>query len=153
MCRLYKALTTCRSLPLIFLFQFWISAPKSFFSYGTLFFGTGAFVTLGVGSVLATCATFRFRVTPVFVRGPVRRAKKSSPTPLWGHRLPVTALALSAHGLESYLNNYFGLFGSVKWRDQPSNATSASCHIVHCLQCKKDKRTWCKWCARSAKNL
>ena len=27
---------------------------------------------------------------------PGRRAEKSSPTPLWGHRLPVTALALSA---------------------------------------------------------
>ena len=27
---------------------------------------------------------------------PGRRAKKSYPTPLWGHRLPVTALALSA---------------------------------------------------------
>ena len=42
------------------------------------------------------CATFCFRVKPVFARGPVRRAKKSSPTPLGGHRLPVTALALSA---------------------------------------------------------
>ena len=40
--------------------------------------------------------SFRFRVTAVFVWGPVRRAKKSYPTPLWGHRLPVTALALSA---------------------------------------------------------
>ena len=32
-----------------------------------------------------------------FSRGePGRRAQKSYPTPLWGHRLPVTALALSA---------------------------------------------------------
>ena len=32
-------------------------------------------------------------------------SKKSSPAPLWGHRLPVTALALSARGLdkESFL--------------------------------------------------
>ena len=53
------------------------------------------------------CATFRFRVTPVFVRGPVRRAKKSSPTPLWGHRLPVTVLALSARGLDN-LRKFLG---------------------------------------------
>ena len=32
------------------------------------------------------------------MRGPGRRAKKSSPTPLWVHLLPVTALALSACG-------------------------------------------------------
>ena len=38
-----------------------------------------------------------------FVRGPSRRAKKSSPPPLWGHRLPVTALALSARGLDKTL--------------------------------------------------
>ena len=30
---------------------------------------------------------------------PVRCSKKSSPTPLWGHRLPVTALALKVRGL------------------------------------------------------
>ena len=34
--------------------------------------------------------------------GPIRRAKKSSPTPLWGHRLPVTALAL----LEPWLSHF-----------------------------------------------
>ena len=32
--------------------------------------------------------SFLFRVTPVFVRVPVRRAKKSSPTPLWAVGTP-----------------------------------------------------------------
>ena len=74
--------------------------PKiRFFSYGTPFFGKGALVTLGVSSVLAPSdllCDFLFPSYAVFVRGPVQRAKKSYPTPLWGHRLPVTALALSA---------------------------------------------------------
>ena len=34
------------------------------------------------------------QTTPILVHG--WRVKKSSPSPLWGHRLPVTALALSA---------------------------------------------------------
>ena len=39
----------------------------------------------------------------VFVKNKLgRRVKKSSPSPLWGHRLPVTALALSARGLDSH---------------------------------------------------
>ena len=39
-------------------------------------------------------STFRFRVTTFFVENIGKRTKKSSPTPLWGHRVPVTALAL-----------------------------------------------------------
>ena len=39
-------------------------------------------------------------LTAVFVKKNGRHAKKSSPTPQLGHPLPVTALALSAHGLE-----------------------------------------------------
>ena len=79
-----------------------ISARKSVFSYGTPFFVKGAFVTLGVGSVLApTYLVYDFSF-PSYgrFREPGRRSKKSSPTPLWGHRLPVTALALSARGLD-----------------------------------------------------
>ena len=34
-----------------------------------------------------------------------RSAKKSSPTPVWGHRLPITALALSARGLNNNATN------------------------------------------------
>ena len=49
------------------------------------------------------CATFRYRVTPVFVRGPSRCTKKSSPTPLWGHRLPVTTLASRAGWITDFL--------------------------------------------------
>ena len=62
-----------------------------------------AFVTLGVAVVLASSdfATVRFRVSAVFVRGPVRSGKKSSPNTTVGHHLPVTALiALSARGLD-----------------------------------------------------
>ena len=33
--------------------------------------------------------------------------KKSSPSPLWGHRLPATALALSARGLDKRHVLYF----------------------------------------------
>ena len=63
-----------------------------------------ALVTLGVGSVLAPSDLFydfSFPELRPFSWGePGRRAKKSYPTPLWGHRLPVTALALSARGLD-----------------------------------------------------
>ena len=40
--------------------------------------------------------TFRSRVTAVFVKKFSWPIKKSSPSPLWEFRLPVTALALSA---------------------------------------------------------
>ena len=78
----------------------WCRARKSVFSYGTPFFcQRGArnprrWLRFGTfGSIL------RFFVSELrpFSRGePGRRAQKSYPTPLWGHRLPVTALALSA---------------------------------------------------------
>ena len=67
---------------------FWQSGarnPRRWFRFGTF------------GSIL------RFFVSELrpFSRGePGRRAQKSYPTPLWGHRLPVTALALSARGLD-----------------------------------------------------
>ena len=48
-------------------------------------------------------STFRFRVTTFFVENIGKRTKKFSPTPLWGHRLPVTVLALSARGLDILL--------------------------------------------------
>merc|ERR1711952_513837 len=43
-------------------------------------------------------STFRSGVTAVSVKKSGCRLKKSSPLPLWGHRLPVTALALLARG-------------------------------------------------------
>ena len=56
-----------------------------------------------------------------------RRFKKSSPTPLWGHRLPVTALALSAPGLDN-----FKLKENTKKSEQPifrlHPLTLLSCH-------------------------
>ena len=39
-------------------------------------------------------------LTFVFELCPFSQKKKSSPTPLWGHHLPVTALTLSAGGLD-----------------------------------------------------
>ena len=45
-------------------------------------------------------STFRSGVTAVTVKKSGWPVKKSSPFPLWGHRLPVTALALSARGLD-----------------------------------------------------
>ena len=47
----------------------------------------------------------------VFVIKPGHRAKKSSTTPLWGHRLPITALELSARGLDN-LHNRLNEIGS-----------------------------------------
>ena len=68
---------------------FWQSGarnPRRWFRFGTF----GSSVRL-----------FVFELRP-FSRGePGRRAQKSYPTPLWGHRLPVTALALSARGLDN----------------------------------------------------
>ena len=63
---------------------FWQSGarnPRRWFRFGTF----GSSVRLFVSELRP------------FSRGePGRRAQKSYPTPLWGHRLPVTALALSA---------------------------------------------------------
>ena len=53
-------------------------------------------------------STFRFPVTAVFVNKTDRRVKKSSPTPLWacgGHRLPGTAISLSARRLDNNFLN------------------------------------------------
>ena len=46
-------------------------------------------------------STFCSRVRATFVKKNGRRATKSSPSQLWGHRLPVTARALSARRLDS----------------------------------------------------
>ena len=48
----------------------------------------------------------------VFVEKTGRRVKKSSPSPLWRHCLPVTALALSARGLD---NNLFDSYCSTSY--------------------------------------
>ena len=41
---------------------------------------------------------------PICAQGSIFLAKKSSPSPLWGHRLPVTALGLSAHRLDKIIS-------------------------------------------------
>ena len=68
---------------------FWQSGarnPRRWFRFGTF----GSSVRLFVSELRP------------FSRGePGRRAKKSYPTPLWGHRLPVKALALSALSLRA----------------------------------------------------
>ena len=69
---------------------------------GPRFFGKVALVTLGVGFVLAPSdllCDFSFPSYARFREGNPADAPKSLPPPhsaLWGHRLPVTALALSA---------------------------------------------------------
>ena len=76
-----------------------ILAQKSIFCYRTPDFVNDPFVDLGKTVDLAPSDWF---FDFLFVRnGPFCKktgwcAKKSSPTPLWGHRLQVTALALSA---------------------------------------------------------
>ena len=65
---------------------FWQSGarnPRRWFRFGTF------------GSILRF---FVSELRPFSWGEPGRRAQKSYPTPLWGHRLPVTALALSARG-------------------------------------------------------
>ena len=47
--------------------------------------------------------TFRSGVTAVFVKKSSWPVKKSFPSPLWGHRRPVTALALSARRQARFL--------------------------------------------------
>ena len=58
-------------------------------------------------------------VTAVSVKKFSWPVKKSSPFPLWGHRLPVTALALSARGLdkriELYLQEQGYVWDVMKW--------------------------------------
>ena len=49
-------------------------------------------------------STFRLGVTSVSVKKFSWPVKKSSPFPLWGHRLTVKALALSARRLDNILN-------------------------------------------------
>ena len=66
-----------------------------------------AFVALSVTVDLASSDRFfdfSFLSYARFREGTLRRGKKSSPTPLWGHRLTVTALALSARGLDNTFN-------------------------------------------------
>ena len=83
---------------------FWISARKSVFCYRTPDFVNGLFVAPGETVDLAHLDRFFLLFLPRNARFRKKktgwRAKKSSPTPLWGHCLPVTALALSARGLE-----------------------------------------------------
>ena len=62
-----------------------ISAQKSVFDMGPRFLSMRRLCASALAPfrhLRIYCATFRFRVTPVFVWGPVRRAKKSNPTPL-----------------------------------------------------------------------
>ena len=86
----------------------WFLAKKSNFCHTTPILDNGPFVALG--------ETVHFLPWELFFdfaflsyscfrkKKPVNgwRVKKSSPSPLWGHCLPVTALALSARGLENW---------------------------------------------------
>ena len=58
-------------------------------------------VSEGVASSRSVFLTFHSGVTAVFVKNFSWPVKKSSPSPLWEHRLPVKALALSARGLDN----------------------------------------------------
>ena len=55
---------------------------------------------LRFGTNVSSLRLFVPELRPFSWGEPGRRSKKSSPTPLWGHRLPVTALALEARGLD-----------------------------------------------------
>ena len=71
------------------------SRPENpFFCHRTPNFVDGPFVA--PGETVHFQPSDRFFVLRPFRKKKRPRAKKSSPTPLWGHRLPVTALALSA---------------------------------------------------------
>ena len=74
-------------------------AKKSEFCHTTPILVNGPFVSLGVTVHFPPWErfpTFRSGVTAVSVKKSGWRLKKSSPFSMWGHRLPVTALALPA---------------------------------------------------------
>ena len=84
--------------------QFW--AEKSDICYMTPILVNGPFVALGETGHFPLWERFFDFPFPSYSRfhkkKPGWRVKKSSPSPLWGHRLPVTALALSACGLDNH---------------------------------------------------
>ena len=73
-----------------------ISAWKSVFCYRTRFRQWPVCSPRQDGQFGFFGSIFRFWITTVFAKKIGWRGKKSSPTPLWGHRLPETALAPSA---------------------------------------------------------
>ena len=86
--------------PVVARIWFWLrsvcyfGSKKLDFGYRTPDFVNGSFVALGETVDLAP--SDRFFVVSFPSYGRFRRAKKFPPSPLWGHRLPVTDLALSA---------------------------------------------------------
>ena len=62
---------------------------------------------LRFGTNVSSLRLFVPELRPFSWGEPGRRSKKSSPTPLWGHRLPVTALALSACGLDNEYDEHY----------------------------------------------
>ena len=62
----------------------------------------------------------------VFVKKLGRHVKKFSPSPLWGYRLPVTALALLARRPDANNGITFGLAIIIKPESHQSNLLSRS---------------------------
>ena len=84
--------------------KFWFLAKKSDFCHTTPIFVDDPFLALDMTVNFPPWKRFfdfPFRSYSCFRKKSGWRLKKSSPLPLWGHRLPVTALALSARGLEN----------------------------------------------------
>ena len=94
-----------------------ILAQKSVFFYKTLDFVNGPFVDLAETIDLVPSDwffDFWFPRKGPFCKKNGWRTKKSSPTPLWGHCLPVTALALLARRLDNAILPLFELITQLR---------------------------------------
>ena len=82
--------------------SFWPKNP--IFCYKTPILVNDPFVAIGVTVHFPPCDRFfdfPFRSYSSFRKKIRLTRQKVSPSPLWGHRLPITALALSARGLDN----------------------------------------------------
>ena len=85
-------------------------ARKSVFSYGTAFFGKVALVTLGVGSILAPSDLMCDFSFPSYARFRYVTLKSLPPPHCGGTVWPVTALALTARGLDNMLLSLINVY-------------------------------------------
>ena len=98
--------------------KFWFLVQKSDFCHTTPILVDDPFLALGMTVNFPHWERFfdfPFRSYSSFRKKICWPVKKSSTLPLWGHRLPVKALALSARGLDNYdvINNDYYLLLSL----------------------------------------
>merc|ERR1712004_592604 len=119
-------------VPFFFGPKFWFLAQKSDFCHTTPILVDDPFLALSMTVNFPRWERFfDFPFRSSSISGPV---KKSSPLPLWGHRLPVKALALSARrpfgparGLDKFLRQSRSKFSfRISTKLQPKNLVQNS---------------------------